>query len=248
MRSDSWTSLTPSGATLAPRRAGGNFRVQFRQATAHESRSAALPNARPEGVIPRAGRASVPPSVSRRTPSPTARARRRCAGRASGATGPRLVARGSPARGGAPARRSTLRWRRPTRWRRCGPSGFPARHRATIRPPSRQWPGGRGHFRWLHGMADRAPFTASAGRPADRIARAGDEAAQPPGALMRPAPALLSAALAVLASTSRGAPADDGARVEKVADGVFVILHDKATEDWPHGNTGVVVGERGHAR
>lgn len=62
---------------------------------------------------------------------------------------------------------------------------------------------------------------------------------------MHPAPALLSAALAVLTSTARAAPADEGARVEKVAEGVYVILHDNATEDWPHGNTGVVVDETG---
>jgi glyoxylase-like metal-dependent hydrolase (beta-lactamase superfamily II) len=64
---------------------------------------------------------------------------------------------------------------------------------------------------------------------------------------MRPAPRLLALALALaaLASTADAAPADDGARVEKVADGVYVILHDSATEDWPHGNTGVVIGETG---
>ena len=26
---------------------------------------------------------------------------------------------------------------------------------------------------------------------------------------------------------------------------MYVILHDNATEDWPHGNTGVVIGETG---
>jgi len=65
---------------------------------------------------------------------------------------------------------------------------------------------------------------------------------------MHPAPRLLPAAVAVLATLAlqaRAAPADDGARVEKVADGVYVILHDNATEEWPHGNTGVVVGETG---
>jgi len=65
---------------------------------------------------------------------------------------------------------------------------------------------------------------------------------------MHPAPHLHPVALAVLvtlASDARAAPADDGARMETVADGVYVILHDNATEEWPHGNTGVVVGETG---
>jgi glyoxylase-like metal-dependent hydrolase (beta-lactamase superfamily II) len=65
---------------------------------------------------------------------------------------------------------------------------------------------------------------------------------------MHPSRRLVPVALAVLATfvpQARAAPADDGARVEKVADGVYVILHDNATEEWPHGNTGVVVGETG---
>jgi glyoxylase-like metal-dependent hydrolase (beta-lactamase superfamily II) len=65
---------------------------------------------------------------------------------------------------------------------------------------------------------------------------------------MHPARGLLPAALAVLATLApqaRAAPADDGARMDKVADGVYVILHDNATDEWPHGNTGVVVGETG---
>jgi hypothetical protein len=39
--------------------------------------------------------------------------------------------------------------------------------------------------------------------------------------------------------------ADAGARVEQVADNVYVILHDDATDEWPHGNTGVIVGRSG---
>ena len=31
---------------------------------------------------------------------------------------------------------------------------------------------------------------------------------------------------------------DDGARMERVAEGVYVIIHDNATDEWPHGNTG----------
>jgi len=37
---------------------------------------------------------------------------------------------------------------------------------------------------------------------------------------------------------------DDGARVEQLADNVFAILHEDATDEWPHGNTGVIVGRR----
>jgi glyoxylase-like metal-dependent hydrolase (beta-lactamase superfamily II) len=37
---------------------------------------------------------------------------------------------------------------------------------------------------------------------------------------------------------------DAGARMEQVADGVYAIIHDDATDEWPHGNTGVVVGEQ----
>ncbi len=38
---------------------------------------------------------------------------------------------------------------------------------------------------------------------------------------------------------------DDGARLEKIAGGVYAILHDNATDEWPHGNTGVIVGDDG---
>jgi cyclase len=33
--------------------------------------------------------------------------------------------------------------------------------------------------------------------------------------------------------------------MERVADGIFAIMHDDATEVWPNGNTGVVVGDSG---
>jgi hypothetical protein len=36
---------------------------------------------------------------------------------------------------------------------------------------------------------------------------------------------------------------DPGARMERVADGVYAIIHENATEEWPHGNTGVIVGD-----
>jgi len=38
---------------------------------------------------------------------------------------------------------------------------------------------------------------------------------------------------------------DDGARVTRLAENVFVIEHDDATDEWPHGNTGVIVGRSG---
>jgi glyoxylase-like metal-dependent hydrolase (beta-lactamase superfamily II) len=38
---------------------------------------------------------------------------------------------------------------------------------------------------------------------------------------------------------------DAGARLERVADSVYVIIHDDATDQWPHGNTGVVVTSAG---
>ncbi len=38
---------------------------------------------------------------------------------------------------------------------------------------------------------------------------------------------------------------DDGARMERVAPDVYVIIHDNATDEWPHGNTGIIVGDDG---
>jgi cyclase len=38
---------------------------------------------------------------------------------------------------------------------------------------------------------------------------------------------------------------DDAARMERIADGVYAIIHDDATDEWPHGNTGVIVGDDG---
>jgi cyclase len=38
---------------------------------------------------------------------------------------------------------------------------------------------------------------------------------------------------------------DSGARLERLAEGVYAIVHDDATEEWPHGNTGVIVGDDG---
>jgi glyoxylase-like metal-dependent hydrolase (beta-lactamase superfamily II) len=38
---------------------------------------------------------------------------------------------------------------------------------------------------------------------------------------------------------------DEGARMERVAEGVYAIVHDDATDEWPHGNTGVIVTREG---
>ena len=47
---------------------------------------------------------------------------------------------------------------------------------------------------------------------------------------------------------SRGGAAqarDAGARMQRVASGIYAIIHDDATDEWPHGNTGVIVGDDG---
>lgn len=65
-----------------------------------------------------------------------------------------------------------------------------------------------------------------------------------------PAPPLraLLSALLLAAAAARGAAAqarDDGARIERVGDGIYAIIHQNASDEWPHGNTGVVVGDDG---
>jgi glyoxylase-like metal-dependent hydrolase (beta-lactamase superfamily II) len=35
---------------------------------------------------------------------------------------------------------------------------------------------------------------------------------------------------------------DPGARMERLSEDVYAIIHERATEEWPHGNSGVVVG------
>jgi glyoxylase-like metal-dependent hydrolase (beta-lactamase superfamily II) len=37
---------------------------------------------------------------------------------------------------------------------------------------------------------------------------------------------------------------DDGAELIEIDDNVFAIIHDNATDEWPHGNTGIIVGRR----
>jgi glyoxylase-like metal-dependent hydrolase (beta-lactamase superfamily II) len=40
-------------------------------------------------------------------------------------------------------------------------------------------------------------------------------------------------------------PRDATAHMERVGDGVYAIFHDDATDEWPHSNTGVIVGDDG---
>jgi glyoxylase-like metal-dependent hydrolase (beta-lactamase superfamily II) len=63
-------------------------------------------------------------------------------------------------------------------------------------------------------------------------------------------PWLIAAPLALAGGTSAAQPAefalaDDGARVTRLSESVYVIEHDDATDEWPHGNTGVIVGQSG---
>jgi cyclase len=55
---------------------------------------------------------------------------------------------------------------------------------------------------------------------------------------------LTAAALLPGVAQAQIAASDDGARVEQLAQNVFAVLHDNATDEWPHGNTGVIVGRR----
>lgn len=57
---------------------------------------------------------------------------------------------------------------------------------------------------------------------------------------------LVAAALMLLPAPAlaQELPRDDGAHVERLADNVFVIVHANATDEWPHGNTGVIIGRR----
>ena len=56
----------------------------------------------------------------------------------------------------------------------------------------------------------------------------------------------LASSLAGAQTPQREAFATDStARMYKLADGVFAITHASATQDWPHGNTGVVIGTSG---
>ena len=54
-----------------------------------------------------------------------------------------------------------------------------------------------------------------------------------------------AAVLAPAAAAIEAAASDAGARMLRVAENVYVIEHDDATDEWPHGNTGVIVGRTG---
>jgi glyoxylase-like metal-dependent hydrolase (beta-lactamase superfamily II) len=56
---------------------------------------------------------------------------------------------------------------------------------------------------------------------------------------------LLLAPAATSWAQSSSALRDAGARMEQIGDRVYAIIHDDATDEWPHGNTGVVVGDEG---
>jgi glyoxylase-like metal-dependent hydrolase (beta-lactamase superfamily II) len=59
--------------------------------------------------------------------------------------------------------------------------------------------------------------------------------------------ALMTAVLlpVIAAAAGDSAAADARARLTRLADNVYVIEHDDATDEWPHGNTGVIVGRDG---
>jgi glyoxylase-like metal-dependent hydrolase (beta-lactamase superfamily II) len=56
---------------------------------------------------------------------------------------------------------------------------------------------------------------------------------------------LAAALLGVPAARAAGQVTDSTARLEPIAEGVYAIIHADATDVWPHGNTGVIVGADG---
>lgn len=64
---------------------------------------------------------------------------------------------------------------------------------------------------------------------------------------MRPLilPFALAVSLPFILAASSTPPSPTEARLERVAEGIYVILHDDATDEWPHGNTGVIVTDEG---
>ncbi len=65
-----------------------------------------------------------------------------------------------------------------------------------------------------------------------------------------PPPSLRTTALAAcllgcLVAPVRAQVKDSTARLERLAEGVYAIMHQDATDAWPHGNTGVIVGANG---
>jgi cyclase len=49
--------------------------------------------------------------------------------------------------------------------------------------------------------------------------------------------------MTIFIQVSCKAQSSNGARLENLDKGVYTIIHDDATDEWPHGNTGVIVGE-----
>ena len=66
-----------------------------------------------------------------------------------------------------------------------------------------------------------------------------------PGACTRLAAAAALLAPAVAQGGLETVAADAGGRMLRLAAQAYVILHDDATDEWPHGNTGVIVGTTG---
>ena len=58
-------------------------------------------------------------------------------------------------------------------------------------------------------------------------------------------PIVFALASLAIAAAAGGQPSDATARMERVADGVYAIIHEHATDYWPHGNTGVIIGDDG---
>jgi len=60
-------------------------------------------------------------------------------------------------------------------------------------------------------------------------------------------PLVIGTAIATLCAANQIAAqamlSDSGARMERVAEGVYAIVHDDPTEDWPHSNVGVIIGD-----
>jgi cyclase len=56
---------------------------------------------------------------------------------------------------------------------------------------------------------------------------------------------LIALGAATTAATAQTLPRDSTARVERMAEGVYAIIHDDASDQWPHSNTGVVVYDDG---
>ena len=65
-----------------------------------------------------------------------------------------------------------------------------------------------------------------------------------PGSLIAPFLAIVSFTAATAPPAAAQAK-DATARIERVANGIYAIVHDDATDQWPHGNTGVVVTDDG---